>query len=95
MDRNLLELLVRDVVSLIEKKNEDYGDSFYKTVQEFGDIAFVVRLCDKVNRLKALLSKGGANYESFVDTVKDIGGYCLLWLYYKKLEEVKRSTLCF
>lgn len=40
--------------NLYKSKNNDYGDSFHKTYEEFGPIALAVRLRDKVNRLSSL-----------------------------------------
>lgn len=61
------------------KKNIDYGDSFSKSYQEFGLVAPVVRMSDKVERLKSL-SKAEAQVkdESIRDTLLDIANYAIM-----------------
>jgi len=62
-------------------KNADYGDSFVKSLDEFGAIAFVVRASDKMERLKQLIkSEAKVKNESFMDTVKDLANYCIMYL---------------
>ena len=64
-------------------KNSDYGDSFNKLLSpdEIGPVSFVTRAADKMERLKTL-SKQPAKVksESFEDTVKDLGNYCVMYL---------------
>lgn len=72
------------------KKNQDYGDSFGRSVDKFGIIAAVVRLEDKFNRLENLTAKGGKEKvkdESLADTALDISGYGLLLYKYLKEHE--------
>jgi len=57
-----------------------------KTREKYGEIAFLIRIEDKLNRLETLLrnkeiEKGD---ESIEDTIKDLMGYCLLELYYRR-----------
>lgn len=80
-----LDIVLNELKELLLKKNQDYGDSFLKTLVEFGDVAFLVRVMDKVNRLVSLWKGGRSNFESFEDTVKDLAGYCVLYLCLKKL----------
>lgn len=41
--------------SLYAKKNQDYGDSFAKLRKEYGNPAILIRLEDKLGRLKRLM----------------------------------------
>ena len=59
-----------EVAELVEKKNRDYGNSFYKTIKEYGDTAYFLRVEDKISRLKSLTKK----YAS-VDEVKNYKEY--------------------
>ena len=61
-------------------KNSDYGDSFSQSVKEFGPVAGVVRISDKFNRLKSLLSgkEQKVNDESVLDTLTDMACYCIM-----------------
>jgi hypothetical protein len=71
-----------EIARMVEKKNADYGDSFRKTREKFGPIAFLIRLTDKINRLESILNKGTTHFESYEDTIRDIAGYCILELAY-------------
>ena len=59
-------------------KNADYGDSFKESLDEDGLIAAVVRMRDKVNRLKSLKDKVGQVDESLSDTVLDLANYAIM-----------------
>lgn len=77
----------------LENKNQDYGDSFSRSVDKFGIIAAVVRLEDKFNRLENLTANGDKEKvkdESLADTALDISGYGLLL--YKYLKEHERPN---
>ena len=69
-----------ELLEMLRKKNEAYGNSFDDTYQKFGLIAVAVRLYDKVNRLAALANgaKNEVTDESVLDTVKDLAGYAIL-----------------
>lgn len=72
--------LLDELLETYEKKNADYGDSFKKTHLQFGEIAGLVRISDKVNRLISLSKKttDSQNYESKRDTYMDLANYCLM-----------------
>ena len=70
-----------EIAELVEKKNHDYDNSFGKTLKEYGDIAYFLRIEDKLSRLKSLSNKDAKVVdESIQDTLKDIIGYTLLML---------------
>lgn len=73
-----------EVANLVEKKNRDYGNSFDKTIAEYGDVAYFLRIEDKLSRLKSLTSKDAEVNESIEDTLKDIIGYTLLMISNKR-----------
>lgn len=78
---------------ILENKNQDYGDSFSRSIDKFGIIAAVVRLEDKFNRLENLTANGDKEKvkdESLADTALDISGYGLLL--YKYLKERERTS---
>ena len=81
MDKVLLKEYCVPIVNMVKQKNDNYGESYKKLRDEYGEIAFNIRLSDKINRLK-YLSKGEEMGESKEDTIKDIIGYCLLELFY-------------
>ena len=78
---------VRTITKMVEtykKKNSDYGDSFNKSMGEFGIIAPVIRMSDKMNRLKSLVkNKQQVNDESIDDTLLDLANYAVMTLAYR------------
>lgn len=70
------------IAELVEKKNKDYGNSFDKTMNEYGHVAYFIRIDDKLSRAKRLLEKDYKQEvnESLEDTLKDIIGYTLLMM---------------
>ena len=65
------------------KKNADYGSSFEESLNEFGEVAGIVRISDKYRRLVNLTKNENKVLESKIDTLKDMANYCLMsavWL---------------
>lgn len=65
------------------KKNHDYGDAFGKSVNEFGYISAVVRMNDKMERIKSLIkleNKTLVQDESIADTLLDLANYSVMTL---------------
>ena len=74
-----------EVAELVEKKNRDYGNSFDRTLREYGDTAYFLRIEDKLSRLKSLSKKEAAVIDECIeDTLKDIIGYTLLMINNKR-----------
>lgn len=64
-------------------KNADYGNSFEKSLNNFGYIAGIVRISDKYNRLYNLTQNKQNVSESLIDTLNDMANYCMMlavWL---------------
>ena len=74
--------IAKEIAQLVEKKDKDYNSAFSKTLKEYGNVAYFLRIDDKLNRLKNLmLNNNNAEVnESVEDTLKDIIGYTLLML---------------
>lgn len=69
-------------------KNQDYGDSFTKSIDKFGMVASIVRMEDKFNRLENLTLNGdkeNVKDEHPADTLLYLAGYAILS--YKYLKE--------
>lgn len=82
---NKIKEIAVEVAELVEKKNKDYGNSFDKTLAEYGDTAYFLRIEDKLSRLKSLSKKeASVADESVEDTLKDIIGYTLLMINNKR-----------
>lgn len=69
-----------ELTALYEAKNADYGDSFHKSYLEYGMVMPLIRLEDKLNRLKSLTKRGAAKVadESMRDTLLDIASYAIM-----------------
>jgi len=75
-----------ELAEIIIRKNRDYGDSFRKVYEEYGDLSLIIRLIDKLERLKNLQNKENlVKDESKEDTIGDIAGYTILRLALKKV----------
>lgn len=69
-------------VILLDQKQEDYGS---RNISDFGSFGVLVRMNDKLQRLRNLLAAPGvlagskvANFESLQDTAKDLTNYGLI-----------------
>lgn len=73
--------ICRELNEIYRKKNNDYGDSFALLRNEIPN-AILVRVFDKYNRLKTLLSTKGRKVqeESVDDTLMDLANYAILEL---------------
>ena len=71
-----------------EAKNKDYGDSFAKLRREYGNPAILIRLEDKLGRLKRLLMSGEQEVktESIEDTLKDLANYSIMELIERQID---------
>lgn len=85
---NILQIIVKkDVENIINenmelfiKKNKDYGDSF----KDFELIGILVRLNDKINRIKTINNTKSINIdEKMEETINDLYNYCVIGLMYK------------
>lgn len=74
------------LINLMRAKDKDYGSSFDNMVDEFGMVAAVIPLKNKVDRVSSIVKNGGAalKTESMEDSVKDLAGYALMTLAYIK-----------
>ena len=79
------------LAATLEAKNQAYGDSFTKSLDEDGLLVLKIRLGDKFNRISELIKNGKfkENDESLEDTLLDMAGYSILGLKY--LEEHKNE----
>jgi hypothetical protein len=72
-------------------KNADYGNSFESSLEEYGLIAALIRMDDKMGRLHTLIKSSMINYildnesdiakvkdESISDTLRDLSNYALM-----------------
>lgn len=68
------------------RKNHDYGNSFEESLDQFGIIASLVRMQDKMLRLQSLTDESKTQQvgsESLIDTLEDLSNYAAMtacWL---------------
>lgn len=74
---------------LYEKKNSDYGDSMHPLYEEYGLTAFMILFSTKINRIKSLMKKGNANYESLEDSLLDLANYSIIAVTEMRAEKSK------
>lgn len=63
------------MLDLLVGKQHDYG---HGNILAFKEIGLIVRLSDKVARLKNLQHSSNPRFESLLDTYRDILGYCVI-----------------
>lgn len=82
--KNPLKKYTDHLAKILQAKNVAYGDSFTKSVDDYGLKVIGIRLSDKYNRVKHLVNSGELkeNDESLEDTLLDMAGYSILSLKY-------------
>ena len=78
-----------NLADILQAKNDAYGDSFTKSIDEDGLLVLKIRLGDKFNRISSLIKRGELkeNDESLEDTLLDLAGYSILGLKWLKEHE--------
>jgi hypothetical protein len=79
---NKYDNIVKELKGIYVAKNSDYGSSVSDTYNKFGDVSFMVRITDKINRATTLLQNNDRKVhdEKIEDTIKDMINYGILWL---------------
>jgi hypothetical protein len=74
-----MESILNEIRQLYNRKNADYGDSFDKTLNEFGLVASATRMSDKFNRFKSLIQNPAqVPDEKIEDTLIDLASYAIM-----------------
>lgn len=65
--------IIDHLTGIYTRKNSDYGNSAHHTFVEFGEVALVIRISDKLSRLESLMSgrEQQVGDESVLDTLGD------------------------
>lgn len=97
--------LLDDMHDLYIKKNADYGNSVHDTYEKYGLVSFLVRMEDKLNRVRNLnkdnvkISDVKVKDEKIEDTLMDLANYAILAIMelkreksFFKTENVKYNT---
>ncbi len=87
--------ICEELTKTYEYKNSRYGDSFAKVRKELGKWVIIVRLMDKLERLKVLLNNPELepDDESIVDTLKDMANYCIMEVIERKVDLKKQKEI--
>ena len=74
-----MDSILNEIRQLHNRKNADYGDSFDKTLDEFGLVASATRMSDKFNRFKSLIKNSAqVSDEKIEDTLIDLASYAIM-----------------
>lgn len=87
---NEYQQIINKLYKTYVDKNHDYGNSFDDTCDEFGLIAPVIRMNDKIKRCKSVLKNNNFKVnESLEDTISDLANYCIMTLMWMKKNSKK------
>lgn len=71
--------ILNEIHDTYKRKNADYGNSFGEQFIEYGLLSAVIRLDDKMRRLKQLLkNEAQVKDESIRDTLLDLSNYAIM-----------------
>lgn len=96
-EQRMIAAIGLEVVATLLRKNADYGGSVFRPPYLAPDVSSTlgiqVRLSDKVERLRNLLTSGQKPevQESVMDTLTDLIGYGILWRVSDALQDVDCS----
>lgn len=80
----LFSQITKKMAETYAAKNHDYGNAFGKSYNEFGIISAVVRMNDKMERIKSLAKMPQEQMqvkdESLQDTLLDLANYAVMTL---------------
>ncbi len=83
-------VLCKAALELMRQKNQDYaaGNDPYRNFRMFGGLGFLVRLSDKLSRLRSFEERGTfvVGDEGLRDTIIDIINYAILYYQFKQEE---------
>lgn len=75
----IYEEIVAQMHDVYVAKNHDYGNSVHDTYEKYGLVSFLVRMEDKINRLRTLSNKKNEVLdEKLEDTLQDLANYAIL-----------------
>jgi hypothetical protein len=83
--------ITNSLTKIYQAKNQDYGNSFERSLYKFGLVASIIRLSDKMNRIESLSqTKAKVKDESIEDTLLDLANYAIMtviWLRKSRVNE--------
>lgn len=80
--------IIDELYIIYSNKNADYGDAVGKSFEKWGDIALLVRISDKYNRIENLINKQNlVKDETIEDTILDLANYLIIWAMERRLKK--------
>ena len=72
--------ITKMMADIYERKNADYGDSFYVLFEKYGMTYALAHLEEKLNRINAITKNGEhkVKNESVLDSLLDMANYAIL-----------------
>lgn len=72
--------ITEEMQELCKRKNSDYGASVNDTYKKYGMVSYLVRMEDKINRIRNLILNGNQQVsdEKIKDTLMDLASYSIL-----------------
>lgn len=90
--------IINSMHDLYERKNKDYGDSVHDTYEKYGMISFLVRMEDKLNRVRTLTTDDAialVSDEKIEDTLIDLANYAILAIIELRRDKIDNSkSIC-
>ena len=87
-EEKMFKEITDEMLKIYIAKNTDYGSSVSDTYRDLGLVSFLVRMQDKMNRLKSLSKKEAlVKDEKIEDTLLDLANYSILALIELKKEK--------
>jgi hypothetical protein len=81
------ETVCSELNRIYKAKQHDYGNSFGESVKEWGLIAAVIRMDDKMRRLKTLITSERQVDETIRDTLLDLANYSIMAIMEGELDD--------
>lgn len=93
--------ILDDIHKMYINKNHDYGDSVHDTYKRYGLVSFLVRMEDKLNRVRTLSIKSNnekvddakVTDEKIEDTLLDLANYAILAVMELKLDNNSNKSI--
>lgn len=101
MNEQKFNKIIENIGKVVIQKNKMYNDSVFK----YGQMGIMIHLLDKFERMKHIIFNASRVYldinarinmdldleheDALIDTILDICGYCLLFLYQETIEKEK------
>lgn len=80
--------IINNIHTMYKDKNEDYGDSFDKSLDKFGLLSSLIRLTDKMNRFEQLIDgESKVTSESIDDTLLDMANYAIMTVMWLRIND--------